>query len=497
MGIMSIRKVAQKILAPVIIVLVVALTVGMFYIGLPAFSKDATSYRGKAVKLDGKVIKDSEFQGFLERAYSQASQYQQYGLTFTDAQIRDNALKMAVNDLAFQNEMEKVKDKIKATDKEAEAMIKKYLPTEEELKNFLNQQGFDSKKDLIKAVKEDIRRQKFIQLKGRELKIEVSKNEVLEQIEQVTVSHILIGLNDSEDKLLRTEAEALARANEVYTKATSGSDFAELAKQYTDDTGSKESGGSLGTMSISQFKGTMVQEFANGALALKEGEISKPVKSSYGYHIIKLDKREMPTGDDYKTKYKEAEDALLLSKTQQSSEFEKWITKVYENAESKMEILDPAMRAYQLTSKEKWTEAASAYEKAFKLKYYKKNWPLYIEASKVYLKLNKSEEALAVLKKVSAEAQDNIEYQIALATVYKESSKPKKAEEILTAFSAKNPDDKYIHQQLKEQFTTWKMTKAAEKEAEIVANLEKKEQAEMEAYQNQLNSNNNSQTESK
>jgi len=500
-GIMSIRKVAQKILAPVIIALVVALTVGMFYIGIPAFSKEVYSYRGKAVKLGNKVVKDNEFQSYLERAYLEASQLQQWGQDTPDAQIRDNALKYAVYNLAFQNEMDKVKDQLKVTNKEAEELVKKAFPTEEELKTFMSQRGLNSKKEVVKLAKNDLRYTKFVQLKGKELKVKVSKDEVLEQIEQLTLSQIVVGLYDSEDKP-RNDAEVLARANEVYTKATSGSDFAELAKQYSDDTSTKEKNGSLGTLSVSQFKAmmqgqNMEQKVIDTVLALKEGEISKPIKTSYGYYIIRLDKREMPTGNDYKTKYKEAEENLLYNKTLQNDDYQKWLNKVFDDAESKMEILDPALRAYRLSIKEKWAEAASAYEKAFKLKYYKKNWSLYIETSNIYVKLKQYDQALAVLKKVSAEGQDSIDYQIALATVYKENGKPKKAEEILTAYGNKYPNDKLIHQQLQAQFTTWDMTKAAKKEAEIVSKLEQKEQQELEDYEKQLNSNNNTQTESK
>lgn len=486
MGIISIRKYAQRLLAPVIIVLCLAMTIGMFYIGFPIMGKEVTSYRGKAVKLNGEVVKDAEFQNYLDQASQQASQYAQYGITVTDAQIRDTALKMAVNNLAFKAEMEKYKSKIKATTKDAEAMIKKYLPTEEELQNFMDQQGYANKKELTKAVVEDIKRQKFILLKAKELKIKVTKAEVLEQLEQVTVSHILIGLNDSSNKPIRTEAEALARANEVYAKASSNSDFAALAKEYSDDPGSKDKGGVYGPMSIAQFKSSMVKEFVDGALALKAGEVSKPIKTEYGYHVIRLDKREMPKGADYKKKYQEAADSILLSKVQQSPVFEKWLTKLNEKAAEKMEILDPALRAYQLASKEKWAEAASAYEKALKLKYYKKRWDVYMDASSVYLKMKQPAKALEVLKKVAVEGQDNIDYKVALATVYKENNQPKKAQQILTAFGAKNPDDKTIHQRLQQQFTEWKMTQAATKEAATVARIEKKEADDAKKYQQEL-----------
>lgn len=488
MGIMSIRKVAQRLLAPVIITLIVALTVGM-YIGYPYMAKDAVSYQGKALELNGKVIKDSQFQGFISRATQQANQYAQYGMEFTGAQIRDTALSMAVNDLAFEQEMAKYSSQIKVTDKDAESMISKYLPTEEELQSFMTQQGFSNKKAFIEAVSEDVKRQKFIQLKARELKLEVPEEEVREQLEQITISHILIGLNDTEGKAVRSQAEALARANEVHKKAVAAGDFAELVKQYSDDPGSKDTGGVYGPMPLAQFKGSMVKEFSEGALALNEGEISKPVKTEFGYHVIRLDKREMPEGDDYTAKYKEAEDGLLMSKAQESPEFEKWLTNLYKEAGEKMTILDPAMRAYRLSGQEKWAEAATAYEKALKLKYYKKQWDVYLDTADVYVKLKQPANALEVLEKVSGDAQDTIKYQIVLATVYKEDGKPDQAQQVLSDYGAKNPDDKLVHQQLKATFTEWEMTEAAEKEEDLIAEIEKREQAQLEEYQQNLEQN--------
>ena len=84
-----------------------------------------------------------------------------------------------------------------------------------------------------------------------------------------TVSHILV-----EDE---------AAAKEVLNKLNAGGDFAELAKEYSSD-GSASNGGLLGTYSKSNCG--WVDEFKEAAFALKKGEISQPVKSEFGYHII-------------------------------------------------------------------------------------------------------------------------------------------------------------------------------------------------------------------
>lgn len=76
-----------------------------------------------------------------------------------------------------------------------------------------------------------------------------------------------------------------AKAKEVREKAATGGDFAALAKEFSEDPGSKEKGGSLGFTMYNTDK--LVPEFVAGMSALKEGEISQPVKSQFGYHIIK------------------------------------------------------------------------------------------------------------------------------------------------------------------------------------------------------------------
>ncbi len=96
--------------------------------------------------------------------------------------------------------------------------------------------------------------------------------------EQVRASHILFktdGKNDAAQK---------KRAEEVLAKVKAGGDFAALAKQYSEDEGSKAKGGDLDYFA----KGTMFKEFEDAAWALAPGQVSGVVKSPAGYHIIKM-----------------------------------------------------------------------------------------------------------------------------------------------------------------------------------------------------------------
>ncbi|MCX7698040.1 MAG: peptidylprolyl isomerase, partial [Candidatus Goldbacteria bacterium] len=105
-----------------------------------------------------------------------------------------------------------------------------------------------------------------------------------EKPEQVKASHILIMADASPTSPTGlTDDQAKKLAEEIYKRAKSGENFSELAKKYSRDTSTKDKGGDLGWFK----KGEMVPEFEKAAFALKNGEIIGPVKTQFGYHIIK------------------------------------------------------------------------------------------------------------------------------------------------------------------------------------------------------------------
>jgi peptidyl-prolyl cis-trans isomerase D len=99
----------------------------------------------------------------------------------------------------------------------------------------------------------------------------------LETPERRHARHILITGKD--------DAAALAQAQQVLAQAKSGKDFAALAKQYSQDPGSAQNGGDLGWADRKNF----VKPFSDALFAMSVGEITGPVKTQFGYHIIRLD----------------------------------------------------------------------------------------------------------------------------------------------------------------------------------------------------------------
>jgi len=93
-----------------------------------------------------------------------------------------------------------------------------------------------------------------------------------------------------------SDTDAFAKAQDLEKQLQSGADFAALATKESDDAGSGAKGGDLGTF----HHGQMVPSFDQAAFALEPGKISEPVKSQFGYHIIKLESKSTKSFDDVK-----------------------------------------------------------------------------------------------------------------------------------------------------------------------------------------------------
>jgi peptidyl-prolyl cis-trans isomerase C len=119
------------------------------------------------------------------------------------------------------------------------------------------------------------------------------------EYDQVRARHILVRFQGSPSALKPgqkelTEAEALAKAQSLKRRIQGGEDFAKIAAQESDDAGSGAQGGDLGAFR----RGQMVPSFEQAAFAMKPGEVSEPVRSQFGYHIIKVESKEPRSFDD-------------------------------------------------------------------------------------------------------------------------------------------------------------------------------------------------------
>ncbi|NLM87506.1 MAG: foldase [Syntrophomonadaceae bacterium] len=128
--------------------------------------------------------------------------------------------------------------------------------------------------------------------------------------EQIKVSHILVE-NEQE-------------AQEIKTLLAEGGNFNDLARERSTDPGSKEQGGDLGMIT----RGEMGEEFDQVAFALQPGQISDPVKSEYGYHIIKVEEKTEARPGTLEENYEKIKDNLFQQKME--LEYPIWLGEQYQ-----------------------------------------------------------------------------------------------------------------------------------------------------------------------
>lgn len=174
-------------------------------------------------------------------------------------------------------QQEAKKKGIVISDKDVEgeiAQIKKQFSSDSEFQAALQQSNM-TLEDLKKQLPMQIRIRKLVELRAKVTDEEVKQyfednRATFDQAEEVKASHILVP----------TQAEA----DGIMKQLKEGADFAKLAKEKSIDTGSKNAGGDLGFFG----RGVMVAEFEKAAFSLKVGELGGPIKTEFGYHIIKL-----------------------------------------------------------------------------------------------------------------------------------------------------------------------------------------------------------------
>ena len=175
------------------------------------------------------------------------------------------------------------KDITKAED---ELVKSRYQGKRASYEKALEEQGY-TKEDVRRILETSVLQQKIFDDVTKD--VEVSDDDVLAYHtqnqsqygtpESRDVRHILIAVKDANGQV--DFGKSKAEAEKVYAELKAGADFAALAKQKSADPGSKDVGGKL-TIS----RGQTVPEFDKTAFELAKGELSKPVKTQYGYHVI-------------------------------------------------------------------------------------------------------------------------------------------------------------------------------------------------------------------
>jgi parvulin-like peptidyl-prolyl isomerase len=279
--------------------------------------------------VDGEEIAKSDYDALIAQAKkSYANQKREFPKAGSQEfqTLRNQAVQFLIQREQFEQEAEDMD--VEVTDKQVNARLeqiqKQYFGGDKKkYEKQLKDQGLTDTQ-----VRNDIRSQivseKIFEQVTREVKItdaEVEKyyNENKQQYSQPEsreVRHILV--------------KTKAKADELYAELQAGADFSALAKKHSEDTGSKANGGKL-TIS----KGQTVAPFDQTAFLLKKNDISKPVKTEFGYHIIQPLSDVKPAKT---TPLKDVEESIKqqLQQEKKNEAMTKWVDDLKKDYEDKI-----------------------------------------------------------------------------------------------------------------------------------------------------------------
>jgi parvulin-like peptidyl-prolyl isomerase len=232
----------------------------------------------------GEVI-----QGLLDNFGSRVHQLKDFEAGRLKGLIEENALKLAEKNLLLG---EALKAKSSVTVEELSAVLNEQYAragSEEKYLEMLEGQGLDIS-FVRKNLEEEMKIRRFLDIKLDEM-TQVTEDEILEVYNKdktASVRHILLLTREKTDS---EKVEIHKKMEEILARARNGEDFASLAREYSEDPGSKENGGLYENFE----RGAMVKPFEDAAFSVPVGEISDIVETSYGYHVLLIVDRKKET----------------------------------------------------------------------------------------------------------------------------------------------------------------------------------------------------------
>ncbi len=290
--------------------------------------------------VDGVNVTKAELDTVLNTMLAQG------GRTLADipAEQQVNAYRSVLDDLIVDRLVTKLAAGVEVTDAQVEEAFKQATAghSEEEIKEQIAKSGQTLEK--IKAqIRTGLRQRQWVESQVKD-KVEVTDAEAeafykknpdqFKSPERVRASHILVAVKADATPDQVKEKEKAAQA--IYERVTKGEDFAKLAKELSEDPSAKQNSGDLDFFGKEQ----MVPEFSAVAFTLKKDEISKPVRSQFGYHIIKATDHK----DAEAITFEKAKPQLVghLKQQKQRTEVQKLIADIRAKADVKINLPAPA-----------------------------------------------------------------------------------------------------------------------------------------------------------
>ena len=248
------------------------------------------------VTVNGRTIKRSEVQQRLWTVYANDTLNAMVDETVVEQNLREFADKAS----------KKEKDAWKA---EVDARLKKIRD------QFKDETAFNDNLKKAGTTLEDLRARIEDQVKREEMVIQADKL-------KVTPEEVKAFFDSNKDKLSNTEAVHLRhvlvadekQAKDILVAVRVGADFGKLAQQLSLDTASRDRGGDIGFIS----RGMLIPEIEKVAFSLKPGEVSDVIKTSLGYHVIKVEEKREAKPAVFKDIEKDLTVALLAQKINQA-----------------------------------------------------------------------------------------------------------------------------------------------------------------------------------
>ncbi len=447
----------------IIILVVVAFALTLLYVGGAGVLTNQQPTAEAVARVNGTTIDALE----LRQAYlAQVNMYRQFGQNVSRVQeeaVRFNTLRQLID---YEIMLQAAKDE-RVTPSRTELdermnQLKEYYG--ESFRDILRQQGMTERevRDLISEEMqvEAIRTQKSsVAISDADVRAAYDRSLI-----ELNARHILVEPEPLEDGGLDWDS-ARAQAEELSARLADGADFAELAKEHSDDTGSAESGGEIGWVSADS---PLVSEFIDALFALEVNEVSAPVRSQFGYHIIQAtEQRERETEAEPFEDVKESLREQLESERGEA-QFLAWLNEKRENAE--VAILDPQLRAYQFVQNNRLDQAIAQYREAISAN--PGDPYLYYRLASVLDRVDAADEALDAYKTAAEMGSGDPQLWFALGQAYQEREENEQARDAYVRASELSPNDLVVHQILQQIFTELGEEELAEAEATKITEIQ-------------------------
>lgn len=444
------RKLREQ-MKGIIIIVCIAFAGSLVYFGGSVFQgANNGEPSGPIAQVNGEKISYADFQ---QQYLSNLQYYQQFSGRLNGAAI-ETAKFATLQDMVDQALLLQLarREKIQVDKKELDDRIQQIedqFASRDEYRRQLRENGLTEAK-----LRERLRDTLLIQnLRKEKSKVAVTDQDLKAAYEEVRASHILIEAKGNEKD--PSWQQAKTKADQILAEVRKGADFAQLARKHSADPGSRTRGGDIGFF---KRDANLVPEFKEAAFALAVGQVSAPVKTVYGYHLIKVTDRKEAAGDEFEKAKASLKEQVEAEKGQDA--FRKWLDA--ERAKAKIAILDPEMRAIQFVQNGQLPQAVAQYQEAIERD--AQNPYLHLMLGQVYEELKDADRALASFQKAVELGENDPELHYRLGRAYQERQMTEKAVASFKKASDLAPMDFTLHQTLHDQFT--QMGLAAEAKAE-------------------------------